>query len=88
MNGMKTTIERLQSLGLEWGYGDSRNPDEIKSSTPCMHTNSFVLWYKWKGMWRTYHRTDKMKFIEDFSCCETEEDIEEIIEFYRPFWED
>lgn len=71
---------KLQLLGLKWGMGDSRNPDEIKSGKPCLHTNSVVLWYFWKGKWRRFYRSGTAALVREFSCCETEEDIDIIVE--------
>lgn len=80
---MEETIKRLHDLGLEWGHGDSRNPDQIKEGVNMMHTNATVAWYKWKGVWREYYpHRGILYLIDDFSCCETEEDIEEIIDYF------
>lgn len=73
---MKETIDRLHNLGLEWGYGDSRNPEQMHLN--IMHTNCIRLWFKWKNIWRVSHG-DLTKFIYEFCACEMENDIDDII---------
>lgn len=74
---MKETIDRLHNLGLEWGYGDSRNPEEMHLN--IMHTNCIRLWFKWKDIWRIYLNGDISRLIYEFCACETEKDIDDII---------
>lgn len=42
-------IDNLKSWGLDWGHGDSRNPDEIKNNKCGQHTNSIVIYLKYKN---------------------------------------
>ena len=80
MDFLVEVVTRLQHLGFKWGMGDSRDPDIIKSRKPCLHTNSVVLWYFWKGKWRRFYRASVSDLIREFSCCETESDIDIIVE--------
>lgn len=77
----KKTIEKLHSLGLEWGEGDDRNPEEIRLGTKLVHTNCVQFWIKWRGVWKNYSsKLNPIKILCLFDICNTQEDIDEMLE--------
>lgn len=62
-------------IEVKFGYGDSRNPDEIKSHKNVMHTNNITPWMYFEDKW--YHIASSywyMKLKNVFESCKTEEE--------------
>lgn len=72
-------LNNLKFWGLEWGQGDSRNPDEIKNSKGGQHTNRVVSWLKYKNIWYAYTRCSLLKLLDEFSDCDSQEDVDIVI---------
>jgi hypothetical protein len=72
-------LEKLHSWGLEWGLGDSRNPEEIRDGKGGQHTNQVVAWLKYQNQWYTYTRCGILRMLDSFTDCETQEELDIII---------
>ena len=72
-------LDNLKSWGLEWGSGDSRNPDEIKNNKGGQHTNRVVTWLKYKDKWYAYTSCSLLKLLDEFSDCKSQEDVDIIV---------
>ena len=44
-------LDKLKTWGLDWGMGDSRNPEECKNKKGGQHTNCVTTWLKYKNNW-------------------------------------
>lgn len=72
-------LNNLKFWGLEWGQGDSRNPDEIKNGKGGQHTNRIVSWLKYKNIWYAYTRCSLLKLLDEFSDCDSQEDVDTVV---------
>lgn len=73
-------LNNLRSWGLDWGHGDSRNPDDIKNNKGGQHTNRVVAWLKYGNTWYAYTRCSLLKLLDEFSECRSREDVEIIVD--------
>lgn len=72
-------LNNLKFWGLEWGQGDSRNPDEVKNNKGGQHTNRIVSWLKYKNIWYAYTRCSFLKLLDEFSDCDSQEDVDTVV---------
>ena len=72
-------LNNLKFWGLEWGQGDSRNPDDVKNNKGGQHTNRIVAWLKYKNTWYAYTRCSMLRLLDEFSDCKSQEDIDIIV---------
>ena len=72
-------LNNLKFWGLEWGQGDSRNPDDVKNNKGGQHTNRIVSWLKYKNIWYAYTRCSMLRLLDEFSDCKSQEDIDIIV---------
>ena len=72
-------LNNLKFWGLEWGQGDSRNPDEVKNNKGGQHTNRIVSWLKYKNIWYAYTRCSVLKLLDEFSDCDSQEDVDTVV---------
>lgn len=76
----KEYLDKLHSWGLDWGQGDSRNPDEIREGKGGQHTNRIVSWLKYKNVWYAYNRCGLLRLLDSFSDCETQEELDIVVQ--------
>lgn len=76
----KEFLDKLHFWGLDWGMGDSRNPDDCKNQKGGQHTNCVTTWLKYKNTWYVYCRCGLLRLLDNFSQCESQEDVELIVQ--------
>ena len=69
-----------KKFNITIGGGDSRNPDEIASGKPCMHTNSIVTWIKHNNTWYSSYIHGVLKLSSYFESCQSEADCDYVFE--------
>lgn len=73
-------LDKLKAWGLDWGQGDSRNPEECRSGKGGQHTNCVTTWLKYKNKWYIYRKCGLLKLLDSFSQCESQEDVDLIVQ--------
>ena len=73
-------LDKLHSWELDWGMGDSRNPDDCKNQKGGQHTNCVITWLKYKDKWYVYRRCGLLHLLNNFSQCESQEDVDLIVQ--------
>lgn len=77
----KRTIEKLHSMGFEWGEGyEEQNPEDARSGVNIVHTNRTCFWIKWRGAWKICNKLNAVKILCLFDICKTPEDIDAMLE--------
>lgn len=73
-------LDKLKTWGLDWGQGDSRNPEECRNGKGGQHTNCVRTWLKYKDKWYVYRKCGLLRLLDSFSQCESQEDVDLIIQ--------
>jgi hypothetical protein len=73
-------LDKLKAWGLDWGMGDSRNPEECKNKKGGQHTNCVTTWLKYKNSWYVYRKCGLLKLLDSFTQCESQEDVDLIVQ--------
>lgn len=73
-------LDKLKAWGLDWGQGDSRNPEECRNGKGGQHTNCVTTWLKYKDKWYVYRKCGLLKLLDSFSQCESQEDVDLIVQ--------